>query len=231
MSFTANRKKLAILASSLATKFSEAQTLPAINTDMGIPEIITRPIGEVPDTLTPNGDVLGELVDTLTPNGDILGEVVDFITPDFGIFSNFGPFGKDEDPEVEYELVQGKLPQESLHDLQECQNDDDCVYTNNGYCDCANGGEQVAVHKDKLTDFQNLFKSQEIPCTKRASPIPCDIGGGIKCERSSRKGHCVFQPCDNVLAATECPYGEGARVCMLEACQAQTKFLRPMKTP
>merc|ERR1712150_225726 len=151
-------------------------------------------------------------------------------------FSNSSAFVQDEKIEsfsnssaFVNQLVRGKLSQASLSNFQECAKDDDCVYANNGYCECANGGEQVAVNKDNLEDFENLFKSKMVPCTKRRSPIPCDIGGGIKCE----SGQCVFRPCGNMAKAVICPYGEGSRECLVEVCEIGAEieniFLRPVK--
>merc|ERR1712071_70587 len=131
-------------------------------------------------------------------------------TPD-----NTGTFIRDN------ELVEGRLPQAALAVFQECVTDDDCVYANNGSCDCANGGEQVAINKNNQESFVNLFKLLNVPCTEEKSPIPCDIGGGIKCERS----RCVFHECGNTAKAMKCP--DRSTACMEDACKTTAKLRRP----
>lgn len=61
---------------------------------------------------------------------------------------------------------------------QSCQSDDECVYAQNGPCDCNNGGENISVNKSNLQDFEKLFKS--VPCTMRGGPWCKD--GIAKCE-------------------------------------------------
>lgn len=60
---------------------------------------------------------------------------------------------------------------------QYCGADSDCVVANNGCCDCANGGKDVAVNKERLADFQKRFDCLYAKCgDKRADPI---CGSGV----------------------------------------------------
>jgi len=170
-----------------------------------------------------------EILDNILPDESSISNSSTFVQEEkIESFSNSSTFVQDEKIQIQYQLERGKLPQIFLNNFQECAKDDDCVYANNGFCDCANGGEQVAVNKDNLEDFENLFKPKTVPCTKKGSPIPCDIGGGIKCE----SGQCVFRQCGNMAKAMECPYGEGSKECLVEACESENenKFLRPVKS-
>ena len=64
-----------------------------------------------------------------------------------------------------------------------CSIDSDCVYANNGCCDCATGGQDVAINKTKLAEFEALFNCADVACTMiGASPacgsgtVSCNIG-------------------------------------------------------
>ena len=59
---------------------------------------------------------------------------------------------------------------------QYCGQDSDCVVATNGCCDCANGGEDVAVAKERLEDFKSRFNCLKTPCTKKAAVPPCGSG-------------------------------------------------------
>jgi hypothetical protein len=39
-----------------------------------------------------------------------------------------------------------------------CSVDSDCVYALNGCCDCANGGEDIAVNREQAAAFQARFQ-------------------------------------------------------------------------
>ena len=117
-----------------------------------------------------------------------------------------------------YNLTFGKLLQDELQSFQSCEVNEDCVYANNGFCDCANGGEQVAVNKDVVDEFVAIFNSTRRPCTKIGSPIPCHIGSGVRCDSSSKL--CKFEPCarEGLIDALECDFHNDTMACMEKAC-------------
>lgn len=57
-----------------------------------------------------------------------------------------------------------------------CVNDRDCIVANNGCCDCANGGEDVAINKNAAERFKGLFDCDRTPCTLRAAVPACGSG-------------------------------------------------------
>ncbi|MEI6079617.1 MAG: hypothetical protein WCQ53_03145 [bacterium] len=57
-----------------------------------------------------------------------------------------------------------------------CSKDSDCTYTNNGCCDCANGGKDIAVNTKALTDFRTNFNCQNVACTMLAAVPACGTG-------------------------------------------------------
>lgn len=59
---------------------------------------------------------------------------------------------------------------------RDCTTASDCVYTKNGCCDCANGGEDIAVNKTKLADFEKLFDCGTFSCTAMAAEPACGSG-------------------------------------------------------
>ena len=68
-----------------------------------------------------------------------------------------------------------------------CAVDSDCVYANNGCCDCANGGEDIAVNKTKLADFEALFNCENVACTMIGA-VPACGSGTVSC----RSGVCEY---------------------------------------
>lgn len=68
------------------------------------------------------------------------------------------------------------LPAEKLGEFQQCSRDADCVYAQNGCCDCANGGQETAVNKKRLDDFTKLFDCARVGCTQKGSVPPCGSG-------------------------------------------------------
>ena len=46
----------------------------------------------------------------------------------------------------------------------------------NGCCECANGGADVAINKMHLEQFKALFACDNIVCTARAKIPPCGTG-------------------------------------------------------
>ena len=69
-----------------------------------------------------------------------------------------------------------KLPESEYHSYQKCGLDTDCVVVQNGCCDCANGGEDIAINKLYLDKFKARFSCEQIMCTMMAAVPPCGSG-------------------------------------------------------
>ena len=65
------------------------------------------------------------------------------------------------------------LPTEAVKEYQVCAEDSDCVVAQNGCCDCANGGEDVAINKNKKVNFLAQFSCEAIMCTQLARIPGC----------------------------------------------------------
>ena len=76
------------------------------------------------------------------------------------------------------------LSQAELAPYQVCAVDEDCVYAQNGSCDCNNGGIGVAINKSKGAEFAKLFEN--VSCTK-INGASCSIGLP-KCEQNK----CIY---------------------------------------
>ena len=63
-----------------------------------------------------------------------------------------------------------------LGHFQYCGEDADCIKANNGCCDCANGGADVAVSKKLLEEFNQQFECLNTACTEMAATPPCGSG-------------------------------------------------------
>jgi hypothetical protein len=72
---------------------------------------------------------------------------------------------------------------------RDCTVDSDCIYATNGCCDCANGGQDIAVNKTKLDDFENLFNCTAVACTMVGAVPPCG-SGTVSCT----SGICEYTP-------------------------------------
>jgi len=57
-----------------------------------------------------------------------------------------------------------------------CELGTDCVYVQNGCCDCANGGEDIAINKNKQQEFQAKFDCTDVACTMIGAMTPCGSG-------------------------------------------------------
>ncbi|MCC6220765.1 MAG: hypothetical protein IT291_05950 [Deltaproteobacteria bacterium] len=68
------------------------------------------------------------------------------------------------------------LSQFELGRYQSCGEDADCVKAVNGCCDCANGGQDVAVNKDRYDDFRARFDCVEVMCTELGGVPACGSG-------------------------------------------------------
>ncbi len=70
-----------------------------------------------------------------------------------------------------------------------CEEDTDCIFVNNGCCDCANGGIEIAINASLLPDFLNLFDCSNVSCTEMARQPAC-ASGTVKCSES---GKCDYE--------------------------------------
>lgn len=59
---------------------------------------------------------------------------------------------------------------------QYCGSDRDCVAANNGCCDCANGGADVAVNRERLAAFEARFDCLYVSCSEKDTVPPCGSG-------------------------------------------------------
>ena len=74
------------------------------------------------------------------------------------------------------EHVMGPLPESEYRSYQNCGLDTDCVVVQNGCCDCANGGKDIAINKLQLQKFKARFNCDQIMCTMMAAAEPCGSG-------------------------------------------------------
>src|SRR4051812_11861808 len=58
------------------------------------------------------------------------------------------------------------LPEAETRVYRTCKTDVECVYVTNGCCDCSNGGEDLAVRRDRKIEFRSRFVCDQ-PCTVR----------------------------------------------------------------
>jgi len=75
----------------------------------------------------------------------------------------------------------------ATHAYRACQADSDCVYVQNGCCDCANGGGALAVRRDQLEAFRANFKCEAADCTAMMRDPGCE-SGTVSC----RAGLCEY---------------------------------------
>lgn len=67
-----------------------------------------------------------------------------------------------------------------LAKYQYCGDDKDCIIAINGCCDCANGGIEVAVNKDRLEAFRERFECLYEACGNKPADPPC-ANGVVSC--------------------------------------------------
>jgi hypothetical protein len=67
-----------------------------------------------------------------------------------------------------------------------CESAEQCVYTHNGCCDCANGGTDIAVRREKLAAFRAQFSCAGVGCTEMEGACG---QGRVACEG----GRCVYR--------------------------------------
>jgi hypothetical protein len=90
------------------------------------------------------------------------------------------------DPEAQTSKFAEPMPTHLTLDYRACTNDADCVLAQNGCCDCANGGEDIAVRRDRAAAFRERFRCED-GCTE----IGGSCGQGtITCEEQL----CVYRP-------------------------------------
>jgi hypothetical protein len=82
-----------------------------------------------------------------------------------------------------------RMPAAELATYQRCTSDADCIWITNGCCDCANGGVEVAIARDRKGAFEARFDCGNLPCTSRGREIECGTGS-VACENTL----CVFHP-------------------------------------
>lgn len=68
------------------------------------------------------------------------------------------------------------LSEFELGRYQYCGSDRDCVAANNGCCDCANGGGDVAVNRERLAAFEARFDCLYVSCGEKDTVPPCGSG-------------------------------------------------------
>jgi hypothetical protein len=60
---------------------------------------------------------------------------------------------------------------------RQCTQDTDCIVVQNGCCSCANGGEDIAIHRDRREAFQARFDcTKGVFCTEVGAVVPCGSG-------------------------------------------------------
>ncbi len=59
---------------------------------------------------------------------------------------------------------------------QYCGDDRDCTIVVNGCCDCANGGQEVAISRDRVEAFKKRFECLYAQCEHRPAVPPCKNG-------------------------------------------------------
>lgn len=85
------------------------------------------------------------------------------------------------------------LPAEYFRAYQTCDHDSDCVRANNGCCDCANGGEVIAIHRKHEKDVRDLFRCPHVMCTQRAGDCMFQVPY-CKRTRPEETGVCALKP-------------------------------------
>ena len=90
----------------------------------------------------------------------------------------YSPFAYAGSEEVEQ--IQEPLSDFEIGKYQYCGNDNDCVAVQNGCCDCANGGQDIAINKSRVEAFKKRFDCVNVACTMRAA-IPACGQGFVSC--------------------------------------------------
>ena len=95
--------------------------------------------------------------------------------------------GKDSTGLTSSGLATAPISEEDLYRFRYCGSDSDCIAVVNGCCDCANGGQEVAIAKSSLGEFKALFDCNQVSCGQRY-PTPECRQGYVSC----LKNRCTF---------------------------------------
>lgn len=87
---------------------------------------------------------------------------------------------KDTDAAPVKEYTGPKLADFDLARYQYCGADSDCIVALNGCCGCEDGGQEVAVNKDRLEAFRSNFSCDNVACGQKLSSTRC-FGGVVSC--------------------------------------------------
>lgn len=85
------------------------------------------------------------------------------------------------------------LGAEALKEYQACDHTSDCVRVNNGCCDCANGGDTVAIHRKYEKEFRDRFPCAGVACTQKSGdcvfqePVCADNLCKLKAQKKQRR--------------------------------------------
>ncbi len=100
-----------------------------------------------------------------------------------GIQSSRGVSTAGKTPPVQRSARRGNTTPLSPFELakyQYCGQDSDCVGAINGCCDCANGGQEIALNKDRLEAFRKNFECLQFACGDKSPETPC-FSGVVSC--------------------------------------------------
>ena len=67
------------------------------------------------------------------------------------------------------EGLKTSMPEAETLKYRTCTTDSDCIYINNGCCDCANGGEELSININQQEEFQDEFDCNDVSCTEIAT--------------------------------------------------------------
>ena len=79
------------------------------------------------------------------------------------------------------------LPEGQLRQYQACYHASECVRVDNGCCDCANGGDTIAINRKFEKVFRENFDCRRIICPQR--PGDCNFS-----EPACENGYCKLGP-------------------------------------
>src|SRR5262245_7217641 len=87
-----------------------------------------------------------------------------------------GLFGACSGENEQAPLATAPLPEPETRRFRACGVDGDCTFVNNGCCDCANGGEEIAINRDMVGAFRAQFDCAHASCTMVGRSPPCGCG-------------------------------------------------------